>query len=361
MWNFRRSLIRQLRMRGHEVTIVAPQDDYLIRFQDDGIQTINLSIAGRGVNIFRELWTVLSYLYHMVRVRPDIFLGFTVKPVLYGGLASRLLGVESVATITGLGIVFLKESMVTKIVRSLYRHVLRDAKQVIFQNNTDLELFRKEGMVQGKKMLRVHGSGVDLTRFKFVEPKVRNSADGLIFLTLARPLKDKGIYELASAAEAVKSRFPATEFLLAGAPDPTATGGIPLSILDKWNESGLIRYLGLVEDVVPLLMDADCVILPSYREGLSRSLLEAAASGRPSITADVPGCRDVVVDGKTGLLCLSQSAEDLAEKISYFVQMPSTERSSMGQAARTMAEKYFSETVVVDAYLHAIENMERQM
>ena len=361
LWNFRRDLIKQLRTRGYEVTIVAPRDNYLIRFQEDGFRTINLSIAGRGINILKELLTVFTYFYHLVKVKPDLYLGFTVKPVLYGGFASRLVGVESVATITGLGVVFVKESTVTVIVKLLYRFVLRSAKKVIFQNDTDLKFFCKEGLVQEEQILKVPGSGVNLTRFAFVESPLRDPVSGFKFLTLARLLKDKGIYELASAAQDIKNNFPATEFLLAGTADATVRDAIPLSLVKEWSDSGLIKYLGLVDDVAPLIIDADCVILPSYREGLSRTLLEAAAIGRASITTDVPGCRDVVIDNETGLLCEAKNASDLTQKINQFICMSIGERSNMGRAARVRAEQYFSETIVIETYLNVIDKKEPQI
>jgi glycosyltransferase involved in cell wall biosynthesis len=360
LWNFRFGLVKELERKGHDVILLAPKDQFLLKFEALAFRTIDLPISGKGTKIVGELRTIFWYWYHFLRVRPDLYLGFTVKPVLYGGLVSRLFGTKWIATITGLGTVFIEQSSLTRFVQTFYRYVLRDASKVILQNPSDEQLFLERALVQGEKSVLVPGSGVNLLKFPFIASPLRRPEEGLRFLTLARLLRDKGIYELVAAAKIVKKKFPRTSFLLAGPANPEDRTAISINEVTEWNDLGFIEYLGPIDDVVPVIAEADCVILPSYREGLSRTLLEASSIGRPIITTAVPGCRDVVVDKVTGLLCEVRNSQDLADKIEQFLLSTLEDRAKMGQAGRDRAEREFSETLVLEEYLKVISEVSNE-
>ena len=357
LWNFRLGLAKQLVNDGHDVTLIAPRDKFTDKLELEGCHVIHVKVSAKGKIIPRELWTVLCYAYQLGKLRPAVYLGFTIKPVLYGGIAAKLVGVASIATITGLGTVFIKESATTRLVQVLYRYVLRNSFKVLFQNNADMQLFLQRGLLQKGNALRISGSGVNLQKFPFTAPPLRAPEVGLKFVTLARLLRDKGINELVDAAGLVKKKFPNTEFLLAGPAGTENRTSISMAEIKKWSTEGIVKYLGPVDDVVSLIADADCVVLPSYREGLSRTLLEAAAIGRPIITTAVPGCIDVVDDKVTGLLCRVRSSKDLAQKIETFICLGISEREQMGRAGRRKVEREFSETLVLNKYRQVIEDL----
>ena len=357
LWNFRIGLVEEFSKEGHEVILIAPEDEFTDRLKTAGYQVIHLRMSGKGTSVPRELWTIIGYVYYLLKIRPAVYLGFTVKPVLYGGIAARLAGIPWIATITGLGTVFIKESFATKIVKLLYQRVLRSSATVFFQNNADMNFFVTRGFVQKDKGVRVPGSGVNLQKFSFQPAPSRSIDTGLQFLTLARLLRDKGIFELIEAAEIVKKNFPKTQFVLAGPADSDNPTSISVAEIEKSDHQGSIRYLGAVEDVIPLITEADCVILPSYREGLSRTLLEAAAVGRPVITTQVPGCADVVDDKVTGLLCQPRNSRDLAKKCEDFIGMSARQREEMGRAGREKVEREFSEALVLKKYSQVVHTL----
>ena len=238
LWNFRSGLVRELSKQGHEVILIAPRDKFLDQLEAEGYGVIPLRISGKGTRIWTEIRTLFGYLYYLRKLNPSVYFGFTIKPVLYGGLAAKLIRVPSIVTITGLGTVFIEESRLTSVVQLFYRWVLGGAFKVFFQNNADLELFLEKGMLQRGKASKVPGSGVNLDHFRFVTPPLRTTENGVKFLTLARLLRDKGIYELIVAAELVKKNFPNTEFWLAGpagAENPTA---ISQQEVEQWDQQG---------------------------------------------------------------------------------------------------------------------------
>lgn len=300
-----------------------------------------------------DLWLLKAYWQHLGQLKPAAFLGFTAKPNIYGSIAANRRGVPVIANITGLGTGFLSGRTLETVLSGLYRTALAHAERVFFHNSDDRDLFLRHRLVDSRSCRVIPGSGVDLSHFN-AEPPAGNTDP--VFLFIGRFLRDKGIVEFVEAARKVKQDQPAVRFSALGTtePHPKSVDG---DTLEQWRREQVVEFLGSAGDVRPFIKQADCVVLPSYREGLPRALLEASAMARAVIGSDVPGCRNVVEDGITGYLCAPRSASSLASAMSRFANLSSDRRESMGLAARRKAELEFGEERVVDAYISALESI----
>jgi glycosyltransferase involved in cell wall biosynthesis len=288
--------------------------------------------------------------------RPVCVLSFTIKPNVYGAFAASSLGIPAVANISGLGTVFIKRNWITAIVRMLYRGGLRAAWKVFFQNTDDRDYFVAERLVDSLKTAVLPGSGIDT---KFYRP-MSATPDGAVrfrFLLLGRVLWDKGIGEYVEAARIVRRAHPHCQFVLMGFLGVENTTAIPRARIDEWQREGILTYLPPTDDVRAEIARADCVVLPSYREGTPKSLLEAASMGKPVIATDVPGCRQVVDAGVTGFLARVRDAADLAEKMHRLIALPLEERAAMGARGRDKMVREFDEHFVIDAYLRTLDEL----
>lgn len=350
LFNFRLNLMRALAAAGHDVIAIAPRDDYAERLTRDGIAYVPVAITGAGTNPWHELGSVLRLGRALRECRIDLVLSYTPKGNLYAALACIASRRRFVPNVSGLGRAFIKPSALTLLVIALYRATFRRAVRVYFQNQDDLDIFVRRGMVPAPLAERLPGSGVDLSRFP-AQPPAEHEPEEPVFLLTARMLWDKGIGEFVAAARTVCQRYPRARFLLLGPAGVANPAAIAPDQLRAWSAEGVVEVLGGTDDVRPWLAQADCVVLPSYREGVPRTLLEAAASARPVITTDAPGCKDTVVDGVTGWLCKPADAADLAERMMRFVALPRSERLAMGAAGRRFVEQHFDEALVIDRYL----------
>jgi glycosyltransferase involved in cell wall biosynthesis len=350
--NFRSGLIRTLLERGDRVATLAPSDGYVPRLRDMGCEVVDLPMDNMGTNPVRDIATWHHFRRAYRAIGPEVVLHYTAKPMVYGTLAARSLGIPIVNTVTGLGTAFLRGGPLQTVVQTLYRVALRHSPRVFFQNPDDLDLFVSRGLVRLEQAGRLPGSGVDLERFA-VAPTAQGPAR--VFLLVARMLRDKGIGEFVEAARGLRRENPGLRFQLLGQLGVANRTAIPRSEVESWVREGSIEHLGEIDDVRPWIGNADCVVLPSYREGTPRTLLEAAAMGRPIVTTDVPGCRQVVDDGVTGLLCRARDATDLAVKIRSITGMTSEQRQAMGLAGRAKMEREFDQRIVIAGYLAAIE------
>lgn len=348
--NFRAGLIRALVAEGYEVVAVAPNDAYASRLAELGCRFVALPMDNKGTHPGRDLLLFFRFLNLLRRERPDVFLGYTIKPNVYGSLAAHMLGIPVVNNIAGLGTAFIRNNWLTRLVRLLYKTAFSRSHHVFFQNNEDLQMFVERGLVPADKVSRLPGSGIDLGVFHYV-PMSSLENRSFCFLLVARLLWDKGVGEYVEAARMVRRKYPATTFQLLGFLDVKNQTAVSSVQMDDWVNEGVVEYLGVADDVKPYLAAADCVVLPSYREGVPRSLLEAAAMGRPIVTTDAIGCRDAVDDGVNGLLCCVGDASDLAEKMQRIVEMSPIERELMGNAGRKKMEFEFDEKIVIDRYL----------
>jgi glycosyltransferase involved in cell wall biosynthesis len=356
IYNFRAGMIRAFLKQGYEVIAASPTDAYSPHLEDLGCRHLPLPIDNKGTSPLRDLGLFLRYLRLLRRERPDVFLGYTIKPNIYGSLAAHLLRIPVVNNVSGLGTAFIAKSWLTRIVKALYRLAMRSSATVYFQNEDDRNLFVDLKLVQPEQTALLPGSGIDLKQF---HPKQTESPQpgAPCFLLIARLLRDKGVGEFVDAARIVKSHFPDARFQLLGFLDAENRTAISKSIVDEWVQEGVVEYLGVADDVRPYIAASDCAVLPSYREGTPRTLLEAAAMSKPLITTDVPGCREVVDHGKNGFLCEAQDSADLAQKILDFIDLSDEERIRMGQASRVKVEREFDESFVIQSYLKTIKEI----
>lgn len=348
--NFRLNLMQALRAAGHEVVAVAPDGADAARLRTQGLPFEPVAISGAGTHPLHELGSVLALARIFRRHRVDLVLSYTPKGNLYSALACIPAGRSFVPNVSGLGRAFIRRSLLTRVVMLLYRSTFGRALHVFFQNQDDLDIFVQAGLVPARLTERLPGSGVDLQRFQPVATPARE-ATAPVFLLVARMLWDKGVGEYVAAARQVRTRYPAARFQLLGFADVANPSAIPRAQLDAWVAEGVVEYLGATDDVRPRLAEADCVVLPSYREGVPRTLLEAAATARPVITTDAPGCRDTVRDGVTGWLCRPADADDLARCLLEFAATSKEQRAAMGARARQFMEECFDERLVISRYL----------
>lgn len=351
--NFRSGLIKALVAHGYEVIAIAPFDEYATRLSTLGCRFIPLPMDNKGTNPGRDLLLLARFFDLMRSERPDVFLGYTVKPNIYGSLAAHTLRIPVINNVAGLGTVFIKGGWLNQLVRGLYRIALSHSSKVFFQNDDDRQLFVSGGLVSETVADRLPGSGVDLTKF---QPTPLPGRRVVRFLLIARMLWDKGVGQYVEAARLLKQRGIDAECCLLGFLDVQNPAAISRKQMNEWVSEGVVRYLGVSDNVRDEIAQADCVVLPSfYREGTPRTLLEAAAMARPIVTTDSVGCRDVVDDGVNGYLCKPKDASDLADKMERIVRVSPAEREVMGSLGRVKIEREFDEQIVIDKYLSAIE------
>ena len=351
--NFRSGLIRALVAQNHRVVVIAPKDSYSDQIVSLGAEYRPITLASSGVSLIDDGRSLLRYRRLLRELRPRGFLGFTAKPNIYGSLAALGLGIRIINNISGLGTAFMKPGVLQGVVSILYRCALARSAVVFFQNPDDRDLFIERRLARPDQARLLNGSGIDLDQF--CPPQNDRELGPLRFLLVARVLRDKGVEEYVGAARILRGEGSDARFGLLGPTDADNRTAISAAQVASWQDEGLVEYLGTSDDVRPHLAAADCVVLPSYREGLPRSLIEAAAMGKPIITTDVPGCRGAVEDGVTGLLCEARSAKALADAVRKMIAFTESKRRAMGRAGRDRAERLYDQDIISAAYLDEIE------
>ncbi|MCH5270463.1 MAG: glycosyltransferase family 4 protein [Lachnospiraceae bacterium] len=349
IYNFRKELIERLLSENYRVIVLLPYSVEAEKIKALGCEIVDVSVDRRGKNPFRDFKLFSTYRKLLRQIKPNVVLTYTIKPNIYGGLACRSLKIPCFCTVTGIGQGLFNGGFLTEVLFFLYRAATKKARQVFFQNEEDRQLFENRRVAIGKHQL-VNGSGVNLEQFSYKEyPK----EEPIRLLSLARLARIKGTTELLEAVVRVKKHFPEVEFHLLGFLEDDYKDQ-----LEKMIKEELVCYHGMQEDVIPFLESSHCLIHPSYSEGISNVCLEAAAIGRPIIASDIPGCRECVEDGTTGLLVKMKDADDLAEKIEKFLLLSYNERKHMGELGRKKVEQEFSREKVVDAYLKEIRKID---
>lgn len=353
VYNFRIGLIKSLIAHGYEIIIIAPDDEYASRLCALGCRFINMPMDSNGTHPGRDLALLMRYLRVLRSEQPLAYLGYTIKPNVYGSIAAQALNIPVINNIAGLGTTFINRSLLTYLVRELYRFSLRRSRRVFFQNNEDQRLFIQAGLVRPEVTDILPGSGIDVTHY-LPAPPVPLRDRLFRFLLVSRMLKDKGVEEFVAASSIVRQHMPEVQFQMLGFVDNGNSNSISLERIKIWEKNRLIRYFGKTDDVRPYLAQSDCIVLPSYREGVPHSLLEAAAMARPIIATDVAGCREVVDHNINGLLCKVRDPHDLAEKMLQIIQLSPERRHAMGMAGRRKAITQFDEKLVIVKYLDMI-------
>ena len=356
-YNFRLKLAEGIVRDGSEVIFIMPFDDKYSEKLKENFECYNLTVDSKSLNPFKDLKTFFMLFGIYSKLKPNLVCHFTIKLNIYGSIAAKLCNVPSIANITGLGTVFITRSIATFAAKLLYKFSLLFPSKIFFQNKEDLNYFFEKKLISNSNVELLPGSGVDLNKFQF-SPVILKK-EKFVFLMISRVLRDKGIYEYIEAIKIIKNEYPnqLIEFQLLGETNVNNKSAIKNSELTLWIDQGLISYLGVSDQVHHVILNCHCVVLPSYREGMPRSILEAFAIGRPSIVSDVPGCRDIVEHEGNGLICKVKSAEDLAKKMIEMVELPEEVRIRFAENGRNKVEHYFDEKIVIDSYLKSINDI----
>ena len=363
LYNFRRSLASAIQAAGNEVLLVSPPGAYGAQLQALGFRWVAAPMERRSLNPLRELGLVLWLRRLMVSEGVDLVHGFTIKCAVYGSIAARLSRVSArVNAVAGMGYVFTSNDFKARALRPVVRALMRLAlggrnARLILQNPDDVALFEHADLVQYQQIRLIPGSGVDCRRFLPRGESALRAPDGMMRVVLpARLLWDKGIAEYIDAARILQGEGRSIRLYLAGEPDLGNPAAVPEAIISDWVAEGLVTRLGHVDDMPSLLQSMDVVVLPSYREGLPKGLIEAAACGLPLVTTDVPGCREVVTDGVDGLLVPVRDGKALARAIARLHDDPAL-CYRLGAAAREKALAEFDERIVIQKTLAVYDEL----
>lgn len=348
IYNFRRGLLQRLLKDGARISVLAPRDECSDLLRSLGCEVVDIELQPQGINPVNDLRLFFRYRALFKEMRPDLAITYTIKPNIFGVIAAWSVDLPTLAVTTGLGYTFINRTLVAAIARQLYRWSFRTPLQVWFLNEDDRSAFVDRGLVDPRRAVVLDGEGVDLEHYR---PSTRSDfGPSTRFLLIARMLWDKGVREYAEAAAQLRSEFPDVEFAALGPLGVDNPSAVSSAQMQEWQQQGLIRYLGTSDDVRPFVADADCVVLPSYREGIPRTLMEAAAMGRPLIATDVPGCREVVIEGLNGLLCRPRDATDLARAIRQMILTAPAQRARMGAESRAVVAARFDERLIIERY-----------
>ncbi|MDQ4141074.1 MAG: glycosyltransferase family 4 protein [Bacteroidota bacterium] len=355
IYNFRMSLVQALLREGHEVVAIAPPDAYSPYLEAAGCRYVPIRMENKGTNPLQDTLLINQFYSVYKKVQPDVILQYTIKPNIYGTLAAKLAGIPVINNVSGLGTVFIVRNLVSKVALGLYRLAFRFPEKVFFQNHDDQALFFHYKLVKPHLTDVLPGSGIDTK--KFVPAPVFTRNPGFTFLMIARVLYEKGVVEFVEASRMIKQKYPQVRCQLLGGLDEAGNIGIKKATFMTWVNEGAIEYLGTTDDVASVILKSDCVVLPSYREGTPKTLLEAAALGKPIITTNVPGCKETVIDGENGYLCEVRNATDLALKMDLIYSLADDQLQRMGVASRRMAVTKFDEQFVINKYLAVINTI----
>ena len=339
--NFRGEMIKWMAGLGHEVFAAAPEAGFSKKLEAIGATYLQYPLQRTGLNPLQDLRSLLALIRMMKKIKPDIVLSYAIKPVIYGSLAARLAGIKNIfSMITGLGFVFIsggvKQKALQSIVGLMYKTAFKGNRAVFFQNPDDEKLIKDLGIIKNKtKTVLINGSGVDVDKYYFALP----CKQPLSFLLIARLIWDKGIGEFVEAARLIKNKYQGVTFSLLG-PYDSNPAAIKPDDVSAWVKKGIVEYLGSTDDVRPYIADASVYVLPSYREGTPRSVLEAMSMGRPIITTDAPGCRETVENGVNGFLVSVKSTHVLAEVMEKFIRNPDMIEQMGVESRRIAKEKY---------------------
>ena len=347
LFNFRKELIQRLIYEGHEVYISMPKSDENSFFIEMGCRVIETSVDRRGVNPIRDFGLILKYIRIMREVKPDIVFSYTIKPNIYGSIASNITRNMQINNITGTGATFLEWDNVSEIAKFLYKISVKKSHKVFFQNSGDRDLFIRNKMVNDNYSL-LPGSGVNLEQFQLIDfpsDEVTN------FIFIGRIMELKGIDQYLETAKEVKREYPNTNFYIAGFIEEDRYK----VVIDEYNSKGIVNFLGFQQDIRSWIEKCHCTVLPSHGgEGVPNVLLESAAMGRVCIASRIAGSTEVIEDGVTGYLFDKGNAEDLTKKVKQFLDLEPEDKKKMGKAGRVKVENEFDRQIVIDRYLNLL-------
>ena len=354
VYNFRCNLMKRLSREGYEIICLGNRDSSAEQIVENGWRYIDAGMDRRGTSIFNDLKLFFFYLKVFKEEKPEYILNFTIKPNIYGTLAAKLVGIPVINNVTGLGDIFDTDNLTSKIVKILYKVSFRFPKRVFFQNDDDMKIFLDNKLIDKKLCDRLPGSGVEVQKF-FPEELVKED-NKIRFLFLGRISVKKGVRIINEVSKILTPKYPNIEFQLLGKVYTDEEGHISKEELSIWEKESNIKYLGTSKDVRNEIKKVDCIIFPSYyREGVPRSLIESASMGKPILTTDNVGCRDIVEDGYNGYLAKPNDVDSMVEIVEKFLKLSENERKIMGENGRKKVLKEFDEKIVINKYLKAIK------
>lgn len=349
LYNFKKELIHGLKEKGYDVYISLPFEDRLDYFSKElGCHCIETKVNRRGINPFTDLKLIYFYYQLMKKIKPDLVFSLTIKPTIYGGLCAKHFKTKFITNITGTGSAFQKENLLKKIIVYLYRAALKQCDACFFENEDNKQVFLKNKIVTNQQSIVVSGSGVNLNEFPYL---THDSNDELVFSFIGRVMKEKGIDEFLYCVEKLNNVKNIKFDVYGFCEDEYET---ILHDLEKYEN---FKYNGFTNNMKKVYMETDCVVLPSYHEGMSNVLLEAAASGCIIITTDIPGCRETVINKRTGYLTEPQNKAQVLEKMKAILEMDRKDITEMRRNARNLMEQIFDRDVVNNAYLSVVEKL----
>lgn len=357
VFNFRLNLLLKLKAVGHEIIVVAPDSKYASKLRELGFATMPIEVNGASTKLLDNITLFISLFKLYKSIKPDVVLHNAVKPNIYGALCCRILKIPAINNISGLGTIFLTNNLSSLVGKKLYNLSHRKVNTIFFQNPTDLSFFIQNDLVKPEQCVLIPGSGVDLKRFKPANYKKNIVITKFCFV--GRLIRDKGIIEYTEAIQIIKKKYTNCEFYVLGELYPQNPTAVTKATLNEWISGGLLTFLGKSDHVERELIKFDCVVLPSYREGLSRVLLEASAMEIPCITTNVPGCSDVIKHGFNGYLCKAKDSNDLARQMEDFINLSQNERAAMGKNGRKLVVEKFDEEFVIKSYIDELNKIQQ--
>ena len=357
-YTMRDSLMKRLMKEGYEVYVLTHTNSFAAQVEKTGIKVINIGSGNlHPIKVSKYIYKLFTSLK---RIQPDVVLTFSIRPAIWGNFITRYLKIPTITNITGVGPLFSSKNIAYRAARSIYRMALKKTPKVFFQNFDDMDLFIQYKFVKPERAERIPGSGVDFEKFSPILINRKNKPFSFIFI--GRLIKDKGIFEYVEAARIINTKYPNVHFGVLGPfwNQNLKSNTITKSDLQNWIDEGIIDYMGEKKDVRKFIAKADCIVLPSYREGTSNILLEAASMEKPAITCNTTGCKEIVEDGVTGYLCEVKNGPDLADKMEKMLLLSPEQREVMGKKAREKIIREYDKEIVLKAYLKAIDDVSRK-
>lgn len=354
VYKFRINLIKEIEKIGYKVIVISPEDEYVSKLKKLGIAHHHIDMSQYGMNPIKEFKTMYE-LYKIFKMyKPTYSLHYTIKPNIFGSLVASFMSIKVINNIAGAGKAFSNDGLFQKFIQFLYKVGLRKSQRVFFQNFDDMNLFLENDVVKKEIAYRIPGSGVDLSKYDFIPLKQNDETN---FLFIGRLLKEKGVEDFLEAAAMVSKNNLKAKFYIVGEHEQNNNDYIQKNLLNEYLKNENIHYYGAVspDEIPKIIGDATCIVLPSYyREGVPRSLLESSSMGKPIITTENVGCREVVDEGKNGYKCEVKNSQCLAEKMIQFMNLPFYEKTKMSEYSRKKMENEFDEKIVLEAYLREL-------
>ena len=356
LYNFRKSLIDELISKNYKIVLVSPLDEYKKKFFDSKCKLIDINFKPNKISFFTDFILIFKFIYILFKERPEFIITYTVKPNIYLSLANFFYNVKIINNITGLGSGFIKKNIIKKILIFLYRIAFIKSFRIYFHNSFDLNFFLDLKITNSKNSFSLDGSGVNLNKFKYSKIINKSNHNNYNFLYFGRMLKEKGVMDLIKAATEVKKNYKNVNFYLVGSCDINNNDSLKIKILENLSKNKIINYIKHSSNIIEYINSSDCVILPSYREGFPKSLIEACAVGRPIIASNIPGCNDIVTDEFNGFLFNVGDVNNLIETIIKFIKLDFVDKNKMSVNSKNYAIDKFDEKIIISKYIDAINN-----